>query len=154
MEHFSPGLLKVIEERLGRFGRPTTTLVVIAVALGLISWGVKSFIDNAVLPLSQLIKTIMDTQVITPEVVLRPLASFGVYIILVIISIFFIKRYVNKKVFGPTENLLKDVKDTHAKATEVAREATDILKESEKIMDEVKQEISRIEPNPDEEEKS
>ena len=34
-----PELLKVIEERLGRLGRPFTTLIVVTFGLGVVAWG-------------------------------------------------------------------------------------------------------------------
>ena len=55
MEEYLPGLVKVIEERLGKFGRPITTIVVICVALGTATWGIRLFWDNAVWPLVTLI---------------------------------------------------------------------------------------------------
>ena len=38
-EELLPGLVKVMEERLGRFGRPFTTAIVIVAGCGIIAWG-------------------------------------------------------------------------------------------------------------------
>lgn len=51
MEEFLPGLLKVMEERLGRFGRPVSTALVLLLFLGIGSWMIGLFWDNLVWPL-------------------------------------------------------------------------------------------------------
>lgn len=38
-EELLPGLVKVVEERMGLVGRPFTTVIVIAAGLGVIAWG-------------------------------------------------------------------------------------------------------------------
>ena len=38
-EELLPGLVKVVEERMGLVGRPFTTIIVIAAGLGVIAWG-------------------------------------------------------------------------------------------------------------------
>ncbi len=67
MEELLPGLVRVMEERLGRFGRPLTTVMVINLALGASSWGLKLFWDNAIYPISQFIQTTLEVQPITLE---------------------------------------------------------------------------------------
>ena len=49
-EDLIPGLVRVMEERLGPFGRPLTTLMILAAALGVIAWGVTQVIDKLILP--------------------------------------------------------------------------------------------------------
>ena len=144
----------MIEERLGRAGRPLTTLVVLCVALGLIAWGVKLFIDNAILPLSDLIKHIITMQGITPDVIWRPLISFGIYITLVIISLFIAKQYIHKKLLKSVKSTLKDtinlnkeVQDTHEETIALAKEVQEKLEESISIREEAKQILAEAELN-------
>ena len=50
MEDFLPGLVKVIEERLGPLGRPFTTLIVVSAGLGVVAWGYGE-VDTKLIPL-------------------------------------------------------------------------------------------------------
>ena len=49
-EDLLPGLVRVIEERLGPFGRPLSTLVIISAALGVAAWGIHQVVDKIVRP--------------------------------------------------------------------------------------------------------
>ena len=46
-----PGLVRVIEERLGRFGRPFTTLIVVFAGLGVVAWGYERIVSAWVGPI-------------------------------------------------------------------------------------------------------
>ncbi len=93
MEELLSGLVRVMEERLGRFGRLLTTVLVLSLALGGIAWGLKSFYDNAIWPLTQLIQGILDNRG-TSEDLKRHALSSGIYIIgLVILSFVFLIVY-------------------------------------------------------------
>ncbi|MBI4188650.1 MAG: hypothetical protein HY529_05535 [Chloroflexi bacterium] len=85
MEEFLPGLVRIMEERLGKFGRPLTTIVVLALAFGAIAWGLNLFWYNVVSPISKFIQTILEVRPFTLEdfvkTVITPLA------ILIILSI-------------------------------------------------------------------
>ena len=50
-EELLPGLVKVIEERLGPLGRPFTTLMVILAGLGVMAWGCKEIYQAFVTPI-------------------------------------------------------------------------------------------------------
>lgn len=45
-------VIRIIEERLGRFGRPFTTAIVVSAGLGIISWGGHAFFTKLVLPVA------------------------------------------------------------------------------------------------------
>ena len=49
-EELLPGLVKVIEERMGKMGRPFTTLVIVAAGIGIIAWGFGVFVSNILVP--------------------------------------------------------------------------------------------------------
>ena len=50
-EELIPGLVRVIEERLGFLGRPFTTLMVLTAGLGVIAWGFSQIYKTFVAPL-------------------------------------------------------------------------------------------------------
>ena len=45
-EAFLPGLVKVIEERLGRLGKPVSTIFVLLLVLGIGAWMLDLFIGR------------------------------------------------------------------------------------------------------------
>ena len=49
-EELLPGLVKVVEERMGLVGRPFTTVIVIAAGLGVIAWGAGTVLMVGMLP--------------------------------------------------------------------------------------------------------
>ena len=57
MEDFLPGLVKVMEERLGPFGRPFTTLVVVMVGLWVIIWTGDFILNEAIIPVIKAVTT-------------------------------------------------------------------------------------------------
>ncbi|MFA5316802.1 MAG: hypothetical protein WC369_05210 [Dehalococcoidales bacterium] len=98
MEEFLPGLVRVMEERLGRFGRTLATLVVICLALGASAWGLKLFWDNVIYPISRFVMTIIEVQPINFEDfvdgVVTPLAVF-LFFLVIIFTLF--QLYIHKK---------------------------------------------------------
>lgn len=71
MEEFLPGLVKVMEERLGRFGRPFTTLLVVAVGLAVLVWSMDLIYGKAIGPAIDLLGDG------TPSSLLRAFVVFG-----------------------------------------------------------------------------
>ena len=51
MHELIPGLVAVAEERLGKLGRPLTTLVILFACLGVIFWGASLVFKEGVAPL-------------------------------------------------------------------------------------------------------
>lgn len=49
-EELLPGLVKVIEERMGKLGRPFTTLIILAAGFGIIAWGVGMIYTHILAP--------------------------------------------------------------------------------------------------------
>lgn len=97
-----------MEERLGRLGRPVTTVVVICVVLGIVSWALKLFWDNMVFPLYQFTKAIGQNS--TPEQLLKEVATpLGVCVLscVVLYGIFLI--VLNKFLFKPVERRIKEM---------------------------------------------
>ena len=50
-EELIPGLVRVIEERMGWLGRPFTTTMVILAGLGVMAWGGSMFFKNVIAPI-------------------------------------------------------------------------------------------------------
>ena len=63
MEDLLPGLIKMMEERLGRFGRPLSTLVVLAAALGIIAWGFHQVWVKIITPVVRVVYTNNDVPI-------------------------------------------------------------------------------------------
>ena len=71
MEEFLPGLVKVMEERFGRFGRPFTTLLVGAVGLAVLVWSTDLIYGKAIGPAIDLLGDG------TPSILLRAFRVIG-----------------------------------------------------------------------------
>ncbi len=50
MEEFLPGLVRVMEERLGPFGRPLSTMLVLVITAGVMTLGIDYIVRTAVMP--------------------------------------------------------------------------------------------------------
>ena len=61
-EELLPGLVQVIEERLGRAGKPFTTLIIVSAGLGIIAWGCSAIYSNAIAPLVEFLGLGVDAE--------------------------------------------------------------------------------------------
>ncbi|MDO8749689.1 MAG: hypothetical protein Q7K03_00885 [Dehalococcoidia bacterium] len=83
MEELLPGLVRVMEERLGKLGRPLTTVVVLCLALGASAWGLKSFWDYMVFPIAQFVQAFMAASPMTlADFATKVLTPFAIYVVL------------------------------------------------------------------------
>ena len=83
-EELLPGLVKVIEERLGPFGRPFTTLIVIAAGLGIIAWGAGTVYGKVVEPAIAFFGVRVDSELATGLVALGAMVAIFVLGILAV----------------------------------------------------------------------
>jgi len=143
------GLVRVMEERLGRFGRLLVILMVVSLALGASAWGLKLVWDNAVYPISQFIQTIFEVQPITlEELVKQVVTPLALYIVFSVVFFFLLNMLWRRRVEKPTKRLQAEVERTYRRTLKVFRQAKALNRESEKRMREV---IARSESNPDKE---
>ena len=84
-EELLPGLVKVAEERLGRLGRPFTTLIIISAGLGIIAWGVAQVYKSVVAPIITFFGATVD-----PDLAESLIALAGV---LIFFAVFFLVMY-------------------------------------------------------------
>ena len=136
MEEFLPGLVRLMEERLGKVGRPLTTIVIISLALGATAWGLKLFWDNAISPISQFIQTIFEVQHITLESFVRDTVTpFSIYLLLIAVIYFVFRALINKR--------LEKTKATLQEIEEIRREAKEINQATRKLISGVEPEIDK-----------
>ena len=136
MEEFLPGLVRLMEERLGKVGRPLTTIVIISLALGAIAWGLRLFWDNAISPISQFIQTIFEVQHITLESFVRDTVTpFSIYLLLIAVIYFVFRALINKR--------LEKTKATLQEIEEIRREAKEINQATRKLISGVEPEIDK-----------
>lgn len=139
MEKFLPGLVKLMEERLGKFGRPLTTLVVISLALGALSWGIKLFWDNLVSPISKFIQIIYEVQPITSEDFVNKVITPSVVCIMLLLIIFIIfQLIVRKTICKPS---MKHVNE----ATKMIQEAIEAQTKTEELVQKAEQLLIKLE---------
>ncbi len=137
MEEFLPGLIKIMEERLGRFGRSITTAVVICVVLGIVAWALKLFWDNIVFPVYLFIKATGEAT--SPEQFLKEIATpFGVYVLICIMFYILFLIVVNYTILRPFERRVDKVKGY---VSETEKFVENALSELDRIADEKKQQI-------------
>ncbi|MFC1995011.1 hypothetical protein ACFLVK_01230 [Chloroflexota bacterium] len=137
MEELLPGLVRIMEEKLGRFGRPLVIVVVISLALGAIAWGIRLFWDNAVSPISQFIQAIFEVQPITlQDFVQKVVTPLVVFIVLCVIVSIILQIFFHKKVVRPTAKTNEDSK-------RILEEASVVLKKAKKYYDEANQRIKK-----------
>lgn len=174
MEELLPGLVRVMEERLGKFGRPLTTVLVICLALGASAWGIRLFWDNLASPFSKFIQTIINMRPISLELfvekVITPTAVFLLLlsVLWVIGFIIFRKtiwkpsveqvnktREITQKMIQEAKNAIDEMREAGVQAEnqiqiakQIYQDAKAVLKESEEIRGETKQIISE-QSNPD-----
>ena len=141
MEEFLPGLVKVMEERLGRFGRPLTTIVVISLALGACAWGIKLFVDNAVSPIYKVILSLMNIQGLSVEEFITP---FVIYIaLLIVISLIFYILYrktIVKRAMQSANEAIKQAEQIISEAEERIKQTEEVTQKAQKLLIELKRE--------------
>ena len=77
-EELIPGLVRVIEERLGWLGRPFTTAMVILAGLGVMAWGGSMFFKNVLAPIIAFAGLNIDQDLVASFVILSMVvAIFG-----------------------------------------------------------------------------
>ena len=87
-EELLPGLVKVIEERMGRLGRPFTTAMVILAGLGVMAWGGGIFFRNVIAPIVAFAGVAIDQELVASFVILAiVLAIFGGAVILTVYGV-------------------------------------------------------------------
>ena len=84
-EELLPGLVKVIEERMGKLGRPFTTAIILAAGVGVIAWGFGVFYSNILAPILELVGVTVDSGLV------RSLVAFAV--LLFIVAVFILVVY-------------------------------------------------------------
>ncbi|MFC1935615.1 hypothetical protein ACFLX9_02490 [Chloroflexota bacterium] len=94
MEELLPGLLKMMDERLGRLGRPTTYIFLWLVILGIGSWMAKMFWDNAIWSLVEAIRALTEGTTFSWGQFVDILAAIG----FVILACFTISYLVHIKI--------------------------------------------------------
>ena len=91
-EELLPGLVKVIEERMGKLGRPFTTAIIVTAGLGVISWGVGMIYTNLLAPSFRLVGTTVDSGLVSSLVILS--------LLLLIIAVFVLMVYYGMSWIG------------------------------------------------------
>jgi len=143
MEEFLPGLVKIMEERLGRFGRPLTTILVVCIALGACAWGIKLFFDNAISPIYKLILSLMNIQGLSVEEFVTP---FIIYIALItVISIIFYVLY-NKTI---VKRAMRTATKFHNQAEEIITQAEEAVRRTEEATKEAQELLTKLESKSD-----
>ena len=84
-EGLLPGLVKVIEERMGKLGRPFTTVIIVAAGFGIIAWAIGAIINNLLAPSLSLVGVTVDSRLV------QSLVSFA--LLLAIVAIFILAVY-------------------------------------------------------------
>ena len=80
-----PGLVKVIEERMGKMGRPFTTVIIVAAGVGIIAWGLGVFYKNILVPVFDLLGVTLDSGLVSSLVALS--------LLLFIVAVFVLAVY-------------------------------------------------------------
>ena len=83
-EGLLPGLVRVIEERLGAIGRPFTTIMVISAGLGIIAWGAGTVYGKVVEPAISFFGVQVDSELATGLVAVGALVAIFVIGILAV----------------------------------------------------------------------
>lgn len=136
MEEFFPGLLKMIEERLGRFGRPITTVVVICLALGVIAWGLNQFIGSAITPMARFIQTLFSEEDVLTVAKLRgPVtAIIGYLIFLLLVWAIFV--WLTRRL---SRRHIRRIQEAITKSEKVAADAAEVVAEAQRLNDSTKE---------------
>lgn len=139
------GLIRVLEERLGRIGRPLTTIVVICLALEFSSWGLKLFWDNAASPIANFIQTTIEVQPITlEEFVKKVVTPLGVYLLLLVIMYVIAQLIFRKKIFQPTNEHVEKAREIIKEAEDAKNEASETIQKAEEVRINMKQELEQL----------
>ena len=132
MEEFLPGLFKVMEGRLGPLGRPITTLLVLAIVIGIFVWVGDLVYSKAILPLT--------TVVGEPWPYIRGIVvGYGLGLILLLGAFAALDRWLSRRLKHKREELQEHI-DTHVEEDLPMHEAIALYKE---CIDEVK-ELNRL----------
>ena len=107
-EHFFPGLLKAMEERLGPFGRPLTTLLILAVVLGIFVFVGDLVYTKAVAPIVQAFGEPPENLV---REVLTRVVVYGVLMAASAALMVFITRRIIRRAMRVKADLEKHVED-------------------------------------------
>ncbi|MFC1962431.1 hypothetical protein ACFLWB_00275 [Chloroflexota bacterium] len=92
-----------MEERLGRFGRPLTTVLVLSLGLGGAAWGLKLFWDNVVFPIYHVVLDIINVQEITLEELIKRVGLPIVVYFLFIVLLWIVSKIVfNRTIIKPS----------------------------------------------------
>ncbi len=159
MEELFPALVRMMEERFGRFGRPLTTILLIFVALGLASWGGSLFWDNALAPLAKFIievsKGIIPEQ--WREILIRVGTTILVTGVVFTILVTWLKRWFDKREMRIKAYITKaakisnDAEDEIVKAKEAWGNNKKMLDNVNQLLQKVDASISKTESIPDKE---
>ena len=84
-EELLPGLVKVIEERMGKMGRPFTTVIIVAAGVGIIAWGLGVFYSNILVPAFKMLGVTLDSGLVSSLVALS--------LLLLIVAVFVLAVY-------------------------------------------------------------
>ena len=101
VEDLLPGLVKVIEERLGPIGRPVTTFLVIVIVLAITAWGLNLFWEKAVEPVSTVVESTLESEgnPIDKEKFVSFLLGWAVYAVVLIGLLVFANNVLGPRLF-------------------------------------------------------
>ena len=116
MEDFLPGLVKVIEERLGFIGRPFTTVIVIFAGGGIIAWGANQIKAAIIDPFSNFVLGAPELH----KLLVSALIGLGIWAIAMPIFLFALDRfYYNPKKKRLQEDVVRFHEETRSNLDEV-----------------------------------
>ena len=126
----------VMEERLGRMGRPLTTILIICLALGAIAWGVNQFITNALLPLGRFFEwTVFGEPLLTKSRAGGIVVSVITYCILGVIAHLLVRRFILKPAEKRLERLKKQTGQGEKLAEETNKQTAEMVSKLLEVVD-------------------
>ena len=78
-EELVPGLVREIEERMGRLGRPFTTRMVIFAGLGVMAWGAEMVFNTVIVPILTLAGADVDSELAASIAILAMITAMFVF---------------------------------------------------------------------------
>ena len=121
---FIPGIVKVIEDRLGPLGRPFTTFIAVMLGLGIAAWAYGEIAIKWIDPLTSKIFMAGAYRLCTPDMLLsiRLAIFFAVYV--VVIAVWMIVRsWFHRRDISELERELEECKQKLDKSEETARDS-------------------------------
>ena len=130
-EAFLPGLVKVIEERLGRLGKPVSTIFVLLLVLGIGAWMLDLFIGKVVLPIANFLDDVISSQ--TFEIDVGSTITIVVVLVFTTLIIAGFSWWINRR-----------LNDMGFKVSATGRFISHVSKRNEESVQELSQELSQL----------